>query len=167
LESTKDLQAFVPLCGDSPAVKYLLEAGFSVTALDVVAEALEGLRNSIRNELPSALPKLQILCEDIFTHQAKTQFDFIYDRAALVAIVPNLQEKYAQHLLKMLAPGGLYFLDTFTFEEEKSEPPFSVPPKLAKSLFQDLTCISEEELESKMSQSGKTVTRHILIFQAQ
>jgi thiopurine S-methyltransferase len=68
------------------------------------------------------------------------QFDAIYDRASMVAIRPELREKYVDVIRKLIKPGGNILLVTLdrregTDEAKKAGPPFSVDEKEVERLY--------------------------------
>src|SRR5690606_36502512 len=62
--------------------------------------------------------------------------DVVYDRAALVAVRPEDRERYVNHLLGALSPGGRLLLITFVYDQAvMSGPPFSVDAAEVERLF--------------------------------
>jgi len=115
-------KAFIPLCGNSKAVRFLYDKGHHVTALEFIHEAIESLTTTYFKELSFTTKKgkdciiyearkLRILEQDFFTFNQCNLFSFIYDRAALIAIHPEEQPKYADILQNSLeSKGSIYLL---------------------------------------------------------
>ena len=62
--------------------------------------------------------------------------DAIYDRAALVALPAEMQQKYVDLLLSLVSPGAPILLITFDYDTSKMEgPPFSVNNDRVEQLF--------------------------------
>jgi thiopurine S-methyltransferase len=57
---------------------------------------------------------------------ALKNFDFIWDRAAMVAINPPDREKYAKKIKSLLVPSGTILLDALVREEGKTGPPHTL-----------------------------------------
>ncbi len=140
-------RAFVPLCGNSFAVSWLLSQGFKVTALDVSRLAIEQLiaRDFTEASLtPGTRDKfeilkgenIQFLIGDFFEYQAEQKFELIYDRAALIAIQPADRRKYVRQLLSLLEPSGLIVLEKIYYPiNDELGPPFSVSDEELHNLF--------------------------------
>lgn len=152
-------RALVPLCGDSPAVRFLYDAGFAVTGVEFIDEALRALVSSAFPELmstadtaPISLPimteRLELLNRDIFSLPAVPSFDLVYDRAALIALPREVRAPYAALISTIINPGGHLLLEatTMTGRGEKG-PPFSVTRDEVATLYQDFSVIAEESTE--------------------
>jgi hypothetical protein len=119
---------FIPLCGDTPALSYWAkELGARVIGVDIVEASLrraiteqfpdrevnesgpdaKGLR---RFELPpkhSHEGPVTLYCGDAFALMANRQeyldnIDIVYDRAALVALQPDLYPKYVEYMKSLM-----------------------------------------------------------------
>jgi len=78
--------------------------------------------------------------------------DWIYDRAAIIALPQEMQQQYAQHLSRFISDNTTLFLISLEFPQEELEgPPFSIPSSKIKQLFShyEVNCIAENELEDK------------------
>lgn len=72
---------------------------------------------------------VQVLCGDVFALQAEDVVDCVglYDRAALIALPPEMRERYMAMLSNILPSGGRGLLVTLDYDQAKLEgPPFSV-----------------------------------------
>ncbi len=153
------IDSFVPLCGNSPAVRFLYERGTRVTGLEYVPEALERLRTEEFSELAFSeersttgvsfsAPRIRLLEQDIFTLHLESQFDLIYDRGALVALPPQDWPRYSPLIAASLKPGGLLFLRCAEFIGGNFQgPPFSLDGKSARECFAGLRLL-EEQIET-------------------
>lgn len=62
--------------------------------------------------------------------------DAVYDRAALIALPPDMRQRYASDLYRRLQPGCRGLLITLTYpESEKAGPPFSIDTAEVARLF--------------------------------
>ncbi len=60
----------------------------------------------------------------------------VYDRASLVALPPQMRERYAHHLAAMLPAGTRILLVTFDYpQEQMSGPPFAVSEDEVRALY--------------------------------
>lgn len=104
---------FVPLCGKSLDMLWLLQQGYKVTGVELSTIACQNFFTE--NNLTYKLHKvdnfqqyfhndqLQILCGDFFDLEPeKLMVNAIYDRAALIALPPSLRERYAKKLTRNL-----------------------------------------------------------------
>jgi thiopurine S-methyltransferase len=131
-------RVFVPLCGKSLDLCWLVEQGHEVVAVELVEKAVEDLFNGIggsptistQGEFQSWQSNgLEVLVGDLFELDANVcgKFDAIWDRAAFVALRPSDRDRYAPHLQEFLRPNGRILLSTISYDGSEMEgPPFSV-----------------------------------------
>lgn len=80
------------------------------------------------------------------------QFDWIYDRAALIALPDIMQQRYASHLQRFIKPHTTLFLLTLEFPpDEMVGPPFPVDERRVFELFSgfNITCLHTQTLPDK------------------
>lgn len=142
-----DARVFVPLCGKSLDMLWLLEQGYRVVGIEIsriaVAAFFEenGLIPEIRQEPRFSrwrCAELELLCGDIFdVHKSDLgPIAAVYDRAALIAWPPMLRPRYAAHLTSLLDPGTRCLLITLGYNQlEMNGPPFSVTADEVGRLF--------------------------------
>jgi thiopurine S-methyltransferase len=131
-------RVFVPLCGKSVDLSWLVAQGYEVVGIELVEEPVKSLFNENRQS-PSISTyggfqswesgALTVLLGDLFELDAKVsgEFDAIWDRAALVALRPSVRARYTTHLEKFLRRDGRILLCTISYDESKMDgPPFSV-----------------------------------------
>lgn len=151
-----EIRAFIPLCGNSPAVRFLYDKGMSVTGLDFVQHAIDQLcaeqfsglnfnRSSRDGGGAYVADRITLLVNDIFRFSGDQQFDLVYDRGAFVAISPDKQAQYAAAISAALRPGGIIFLRCAEFiGAEFKGPPFSVGSQTVRDKFSGLEVVEEE-----------------------
>ncbi|MDN3637827.1 thiopurine S-methyltransferase [Simiduia curdlanivorans] len=136
----------LPLCGKSRDIAWLLSEGFAVLGVELSELAVTQLFAEL-NLTPSLEQKphckifsaenLIILVADIFELRAADigAVDGIYDRAALVALPPDMRGRYAKHLADISrCPPQL--LVSFDYRQAAMPgPPFSVPEAELKRLY--------------------------------
>ncbi len=131
-------RVFVPLCGKSLDIHWLLGHGVRVAGAELSPLAVEqffaesGLTPGIEDLGPVKrfyADDIDIFVGDIFdlTGDILGPVDAIYDRAALVALPPNVRRRYAAHLVR-LSQAAPQLLITFAYDQALMPgPPFSVP----------------------------------------
>src|SRR4029434_1531073 len=76
-----------------------------------------------------------------FTPSIAGSFDRFYDRAALIALPPELRAAYAPHLLSLIKDGGQGLLIALEYDPSQMHgPPFTVPEAEVRSLFSAFRC---------------------------
>eukprot|EP00397_Hematodinium_sp_SG-2012_P028025 GEMP01029482.1.p1 GENE.GEMP01029482.1~~GEMP01029482.1.p1 ORF type:complete len:353 (+),score=59.94 GEMP01029482.1:119-1060(+) len=81
---------------------------------------------------------LTVLCGDFF-EVVLPRVDRVFDRAALVAIMPADRKKYVKQIDDALSPGGKILLVTLACSFERVQgPPFPVPESEVRELFPEV-----------------------------
>jgi thiopurine S-methyltransferase len=89
------------------------------------------------------VPELSILQGDFFDLKASdiAPIGAVYDRAALIALPPDLRARYAEHLTKLIRasadPSRFLFLQIVLERTPHDEggPPFSIPEESLRKLY--------------------------------
>lgn len=165
-------RVFVPLCGKSQDMIFLLEQGFQVVGVELSQLAIEQFFEE--NKLSYSVNKdQQFICyqAENITLYCGNYFDLtkahlegicaVYDRAALVALNADLREKYAQHLYSIIAKDCRVLLLTLNYpQSQMSGPPFAVDQQEVMSLYNDgfecqqLQCFDDIKNEPKFLRAG-------------
>ena len=130
-------RVFVPLCGKTRDIAWLLSQGHRVIGVELSKLAVEELfvdlgvapKISVQGELLRySAPGLEIFVGDIFELSGDLlgRVDAIYDRAALVAFPTEMRGRYGAHVaaITQLAP---QFLICFEYDQAvMNGPPFSI-----------------------------------------
>jgi thiopurine S-methyltransferase len=133
----KGARVFVPLCGKTLDIDWLLARGYQVAGAELSSMAVAqlfgrlGVEPDIRRL--DGLEQhggegLDIFVGDIFQLTARKLgvVDAIYDRAALVAMPSGMRMRYVQHL-RALSGGAPQLLVTLEYDQSLADgPPFSV-----------------------------------------
>lgn len=153
-------RVLVPLCGKSVDMVWLAEQGVEVVGVELVDKPIQAFwqaqgvtpeTDSLHAFTRTAHGPITLLQGDIFDLQEAHSgtIDAIYDRAALIAMPTELQQRYASHLLRLLRPGGQVLLLTYDMPLPPEQgPPFSVHPDRVPELFS--ACASVTCLETVM-----------------
>ncbi len=117
-------RVFLPLCGKTRDIGWLLAQGIRVAGVELSAIAIRDLfaglgvtpAVSVAGDLVHhRAAGLDIFCGDIFALDADRlgPVDAVYDRAALIALPPALRDRYAPHLMALTgrAPQLLITID--------------------------------------------------------
>lgn len=107
-------RVFVPLCGKTRDIAWLLQQGYRVAGSELSETAVQQLFaelgvapgvTPLRNALRYSAPGLDVYVGDIFklTTEELGKVDASYDRAALVALPPEMRERYARQLITLTA----------------------------------------------------------------
>ncbi|HBY86406.1 MAG TPA: thiopurine S-methyltransferase [Colwellia sp.] len=144
---------FLPLCGKTLDITWLLSKGYRVAGAELNKPAVEQLFSELGVEPRiSAMGKLDcysaenidIFVGDIFDLSSEILGDVaaIYDRAALVALPEMMREKYRSHLLEITHTAPQLLL-TFEYDQAVLEgPPFSISPDDVKQYYSDKYSLS-------------------------
>ena len=144
---------FIPLCGKTLDIAWLLSKGYRVAGAELNKPAVEQLFRELGVEpRVSKLGKLDcysaenidIFVGDIFDLSAEVlgDVDAIYDRAALVALPEAMRKNYRDHLLEItnIAP---QLLLTFEYDQTVMQgPPFSISANDIKRYYSDIYTLS-------------------------
>ncbi len=138
-------RVLVPLCGKSVDLAWLAARGHEVVGVelsDLAARAFfdeRGLSPEVSTVGPFVVHRhenLRIFVGDFFAATPELlggRFEIAYDRAALIALPPEMREDYVRTLRTLLAPRGSVLLVTLAFDAGGG-PPFSVDDAAVRSL---------------------------------
>ena len=130
-------RVFVPLCGKTLDIAWLLSNGFRVAGAELVESAIEQLFSElgIEPEISEvggvkrySAKNIDIFVGDIFAVSSEIlgSVDAIYDRAALVALPEEIRRQYSGHLMD-ISDGTPQLLLTFEYDQSVMDgPPFSI-----------------------------------------
>ena len=130
-------RVFVPLCGKTLDISWLLAQGCRVAGVELSQLAVEqlflqlGMQPEITRESDVdrwSADGLDIFVGDIFavSRKALGTVEAVYDRAALVALPPVVRDRYPAHLMR-LTNKAPQLLICYEYDQAATEgPPFSV-----------------------------------------
>ncbi|HVR81149.1 MAG TPA: thiopurine S-methyltransferase [Luteimonas sp.] len=140
-------KVFVPLAGKSLDMPWLAVRGHRVLGVELSQLAVEqffdehGLTPTIRESrhgMHYTAGEIELVCGDAFALDAAILADCagVYDRAALIALPPELRQRYATELYSRLPHGCRGLLVTLEYpQHEKAGPPFSVDEGEIRALY--------------------------------
>ncbi|MCB1309141.1 MAG: thiopurine S-methyltransferase [Leptospiraceae bacterium] len=137
LKLPEDSRVFVPLCGKTVDINWLLMNACRVVGVELAEQAVRELFDelNLKPEISTvadlhkySAADIDIFTGDIFhlTPDMLGSVDAIYDRAALVALPDGMRARYAQHLVHITG-NAPQLLITFEYDQNRQQgPPFSV-----------------------------------------
>jgi len=146
LELTAESTVFVPLCGKTRDMAWLASQGHAVTGVELVGDAIAAFFEA-EGLTPASEPVGELIRHhagpytlfegDLFalTPDMLGKVSAIYDRAALVALPPDMRQRYAHHL-DTLAPQAGQLLICLEYDTSRFDgPPFCVDAEAVESLY--------------------------------
>jgi thiopurine S-methyltransferase len=149
LHLARDSLVFVPLCGKSRDMSWLREQGHRVLGVELSAIAVQAFfRENGHTPQHATVGKfdrceadgIRILCGDFFDlgKDDLAKVSAVYDRASLIALPPEMRERYVRHLVSILPPATRILLVTVDYPQaEMQGPPFSVTPGEVEALYRE------------------------------
>ena len=139
LSLDKGSRIFIPLCGKTVDIAWLLSEGYEVAGAELSDIAIKQLFEAL--DITPKITKvgslihykadhIDLFVGDIFDLSADTlgSVDAVFDRAALVALPPEMRLRYSKHLIK-ITDNASQLLICFEYEQSvMNGPPFSIIP---------------------------------------
>lgn len=137
---------FVPLCGKTLDIGWLLSQGYMVIGAELNESAIGqlfdelGIAPQISDLAALRLyrgPNLSIFVGDFFALRAEQlgPLAAIYDRAALIALPAPMRLRYAEHLLAICGPTPQLLICIEYDQSRQAGPPFSVDATQVQRLY--------------------------------
>tara|TARA_R110002050_G_scaffold57423_5_gene129355 strand:- start:277012 stop:277653 length:642 start_codon:yes stop_codon:yes gene_type:complete len=155
---------FIPLCGKTLDIAWLLSNGYRIAGIELVETAIEQLftelgvvpKISVINDIKHyRAENIDIYVGDIFklTQDVLGSVDAVYDRAALVALPAEVRPLYTAHLIKITHASPQLLIAYHYDQHVVQGPPFSISNEEVKRHYQDhynLTLIVSTDVEGGM-----------------
>jgi len=156
-------RVFLPLCGKTRDIAWLLERGYRVVGSELSEQAVRELFEEL--EAAPAIDQadrvgryradnVEVLVGDLFDVSARElgPVDAVYDRAALVALPEDMRTRYTAHLMA-ITDAAPQCLITFEYDQGLMDgPPFSVAGDEVRRHYGDAFTI--EPLETQEVPGG-------------
>jgi len=157
----KGSRVFLPMCGKTLDIAWLLSQGYRVAGAELIATAIEQLFDelgvvpeitALGNVIHYSANNIDIYVGDIFNLSRNTiaTVDAVYDRAALVALPADMRIRYTTHLME-ITDRAPQLLINYEYDQSLMEgPPFSVSNEEVRQHYQesfDLTLITSTDVE--------------------
>ncbi|MBL1240641.1 MAG: thiopurine S-methyltransferase [OCS116 cluster bacterium] len=165
LNLAKASRIFLPLCGKTLDIAWLLSNEYQVVGAELSPMAIEQLFDQLKLEPHiTTIGKLQhysatnidIFVGDIFdlTNKMVGTIDAIYDRAALVALPETTRRHYTQHMIE-ISNNAPQLLICYEYDQSlRQGPPFSVSGEEIKSHYAknyDIHLLEKSTAENAMT----------------
>lgn len=140
-------RVFVPLAGKSLDMAWLASQGHRVLGVELAQPAVEqffeqhGLQPEVSESTYGrhyAAGGIELICGDAFALDEAALRDCVavFDRAALIALPPDLRARYASQLYARLPSGCRGLLVTLEYpQQERAGPPFAVREDEVRLLY--------------------------------
>lgn len=138
---------FVPLCGKTRDIGWLLASGYRIAGAELSELAVNELFHDLN--MPANVTDLgelkhytaqniDIYAGDFFKLNAEQlgKVDAIYDRAALVAMPSGMRDQYAQHLMQITDCAAQLLISVDYDQQKQAGPPFSVNAEEVRRLYE-------------------------------
>lgn len=160
LSLAKGSRVFLPLCGKTLDIAWLLSNGYRVAGAELSKMAIEQLfmELGVKPDISAwnggshyNAENIDLFVGDIFNLAGKVleQVDAIYDRAALVALPQEMRTRYTEHLMEITNKVPQLLL-CFVYDQNLMEgPPFSVSNEEVHQHYRDrydLTLLASTEI---------------------
>ncbi|MCB1667444.1 MAG: thiopurine S-methyltransferase [Porticoccaceae bacterium] len=144
----QDARIFLPLCGKTRDIAWLLGKGYRVVGVELSQTAVEqlfaelGVKPIVSRLTEMVLYRwenLEVFVGDFFrlTKLKLGDVDAVFDRAALVALPKSLRDRYTDHMIAITS-GASQLLISFDYDQSIMDgPPFSVTGQEIKAHYQN------------------------------
>ena len=147
LQLPADARVFVPLAGKSHDMAWLAAQGHRVLGVELSRSAVEAFfaehglqpqRHHSRYGAHYTAGNIELICGDAFglDEPALADCTGVFDRAALIALPPDMRQRYVGELHARLPSGCRGLLITLEYpQDEKAGPPFCVQEEEVRTLY--------------------------------
>lgn len=170
-------RVLVPLCGKSLDVLWLRDQGLEVLGVELAQKAVEDFFQE--QQLTPAISQqgafacyqtagIRILCGDFFAlKKADLQgVSLFYDRAALIALPPELRARYVAHLSEITPRAVRGLLISLAYQQAQMDgPPFAVLPEEVAKLYTPRWQVQTLEHCDVLAEHGRFVERGLTHLQ--
>lgn len=172
----KEKRVFVPLCGKSKDLLWFRRNGMQVVGCELSEKGVHDFfdENRIKHkvkELDSGMKlyqseNIEIYQGDIFALKDVGPVDYIYDRASMIALPPEIRKKYVGKLKELFNKNFCLFLVTLEYDQPQAEgPPFSVPQLEVEECYKEfkIEVLSRKDgMESLFDSNPSLLINHVV-----
>lgn len=144
-------RVLVPLCGKTKDLIWLEQQGNEVVGVELSEIAVRGFFaengigfSEVKGDLTAFVADdrpITMYCGDYFRF-SEGPFDGYYDRGALVAISPDLRDRYVEHTRALLSDDAVKLIISVEYDESvASGPPFSLSGDEITRLWPGVRCV--------------------------
>ena len=147
LELKPRSRVFVPLCGQSIDMLWLVNQGYKVVGIELSQIACTAFFKEfnipvkitdLNDFIVYSSDEITIFSGDFFKLSTSVlgKIDAVYDRAALIALPEDIRKSYSEHLIKLMTPTTSMFLITTKYNQNEMQgPPFSLDKAEVTALY--------------------------------
>lgn len=140
-------KVLVPLSGKSMDMQWIAEQGGRITGIEISEIAIHQFFDNLGiTPVVGSRAGFKIFSSEQISiwngdflrlpDAATPAFDLIYDKAALVALPPQMRKKYAEKIMALTGQATRILLHGFSYnQQEMNGPPFSVRDKEVEELY--------------------------------
>lgn len=152
-------KVLVPLCGKTKDMLWLHENKLHVHGVELHQNAVESFfsENKLTPEIKAdgtftnfSYQNIVVSSGDFFRLNENNVYDYIYDRASLVALPQSMREEYVAVVTRALKPQGQYLLIVYDYDQNEMQgPPFSISEEEIQRLYKNeysIQLLKSEEL---------------------
>ena len=170
-------RVLVPLCGKTVDMAWMAARGHEVVGVELTEQGaheffadrgLTPTASSVGAFTALRAGAITILRGDIFDlHTAdEAPFDRIWDRAAMIALPPDLRPRYQAQMADLVGAGATMLLNVLEYDPTRmTGPPFSVPAAEVEAAFAGLpvTLLARaDQMDDRWRERGHSwMTRHL------
>lgn len=137
LSLKRNNRVFLPLCGKTGDINWLLSKGYKVVGVELIETAIqqlfielgiEPIVSKVGKNLHYHADNIDIYVGDLFEISGNDlgAVDAVYDRAALVALPKEMRSTYASHIIN-ITNSAKQLLVTYEYDQNLlNGPPFSI-----------------------------------------
>ncbi|HHD75454.1 MAG TPA: thiopurine S-methyltransferase [Campylobacterales bacterium] len=141
-------RVFIPLCGKTVDIKWLLDRGHRVVGIELNETAikelfeylnLEATKTEVGSMFLYRADNIDIYVGDIFELNQRLlgHVDAVYDRGAIVALPSGMRKEYTERIMDITANASQLII-SFDYDQTlRSGPPFSVDQSLLSEYYSD------------------------------
>ncbi|HWV39972.1 MAG TPA: hypothetical protein VN033_15995 [Vulgatibacter sp.] len=172
-------RVLVPLCGKAEDMAHLASLGHEVVGIELVETAAEDFfREHDLEVAPSkrgafverSAGGITILQGDFFDARPEDvgKVTAFYDRAAIVALPPDVRPRYAAHLGELAGENARGLVISFEYPQEQMEgPPFSVGGDELRRYYPEVKCLEDRRTDGPQSRAAGIEVRERLYLVGQ
>ena len=146
LHLTSGAKVFVPLCGKSLDMRWLESQGYEIVGVEIARQAIDHYFHDESEVRSKAVDRFtsyhghhtEILQGDFFDLMTPllSGVEAVFDRAALVALPPDMRVRYADHMLRIIPDGAKILLITLEYDQGLVDgPPHAVDAQEVEGLY--------------------------------
>ncbi|MEM7776674.1 MAG: thiopurine S-methyltransferase [Pseudomonadota bacterium] len=169
----KNATVFVPLCGKSVDMIWLAERGHTVIGVELSDVAIDaffaenGLTPTPTEQdgfIIKSSGSIALWCGDFFALEPRhvSAVSAVYDRASLIALPPELRQRYAVHMGRTLPKSAQTLLLTITYDQSEMDgPPFSVTTDEVQDIYGEWATVNHLETRDAFAGSQNLQERGV------